>query len=116
MENLDDDGKLASRFRMKAKNAKDIGIGFELSFEEYCVLLVEAGIKSSNIGWTGYHLARYNDTGPYKVGNCRFIPYSLNLGEQKPVFVSYEARSKGQQKRYLTHKRCVYWETSYGCV
>lgn len=85
IKKLDDDGKLRRRWYNKRSNAAKLGIGFNLSFEEFCGLITEAGIKSSALGHTGYHLARYNDAGDYVVGNCRFIPFLENVAEKKPT-------------------------------
>lgn len=82
---VDDDGKIGMRYRNKRANAKKEGIECELSFEEYCKLVYDAGIKSSQLGFkgSGYVLARYNDEGNYKVGNCRFITQKENAREKK---------------------------------
>lgn len=91
---VDDDNKIQQRYCNKRVNAKKEGIGFELSFEEYCILVKEAGLKSSQLGFTGdkYVLARYNDTGPYKYGNCRFITQKENHAEKTK---SYAETHKG---------------------
>ena len=54
-----------------------------LTFDEYCQLLIQAGLKSSDLGVKGYHLARFNDEGHYTLGNCRFLHYRTNLNERK---------------------------------
>ena len=100
---LDDDGKLAERFRMKVKSAKERGIESRITFADYCALLVEAGIKSSQIGPAGYHLSRYEDRGPYKIGNCRFVPYLVNLREKKDVRPDPAKISAGLLKYYADH-------------
>lgn len=81
---LDDDGELYRKFRKKRAAAKHQGIGFELTYAEWCVLVAEASIKSSDLGLNGnlYALARYGDSGPYRVGNCRFVTYSENNTEK----------------------------------
>ena len=81
---LDDDGELYSKYKSKLYNDKfHENRGFELSFDEYCLLVKEAGLKSSQLGFKGegYVLARYNDQGPYKYGNCRFITHAENIAE-----------------------------------
>ena len=70
-------------FKNKRINAAKANIPFELTLDEYIQLMNEANIKVNDIGHRGYHLSRYNDTGPYKIGNCRFIPYTKNLSEKK---------------------------------
>jgi len=67
----------------KIVNAKKEGIPFNLTFEEYCMLMEIAGIQFKDIAPNGYHLARFNDEGSYVVNNCRFIPYLENVKEKK---------------------------------
>lgn len=81
---VDDDNKIKQRYYNKQINARAEGIGIELSFYEYCNLVKEAKLTSSKLGFTGsgYVLARYNDCGPYKYGNCRFITQKENCNER----------------------------------
>lgn len=84
---IDDDAMVLKRWFLKKKEAKSRGIMFILTFEDYCKLICDAGIKSSDIGWgktssgSHYVLGRYHDIGPYAVGNCRFITQSQNIYE-----------------------------------
>lgn len=103
---LDDDGKLYNKFRMKHYNAKVMKIPCYLTFHEYCTLMKEAGIISSNLGTSGdyYELARYGDKGPYQVGNCRFITHKENMQECETVkkmlaSVSASGREQALKKR-----------------
>lgn len=80
-ENMD--RKIYNKFSNKKFNAAKEGIPFELSFDDYVKLLNEAGITYLDVGNKGYHLARYNDMGPYSIGNCRFIFYKENMKEKK---------------------------------
>ena len=81
---LDDDGKLIQRWRNKCTNAKKEGIECKLTFDEYCTLVKEAGLVSSQLGFTGekYVLGRYNDEGDYTLENCRFITQKENSDEK----------------------------------
>ena len=81
---VDDDGKLKQRYKNKCINAKKEGLICELAFEEYCMLVYEAGLKSSDLGFTGnnYVLARYKDNGNYTFQNCRFITQKENCQEK----------------------------------
>lgn len=81
-EDLNDDGLLKRRFVRKRK-AWLIGKPCLLTFDEYCGLMREAGIKSSEIGPRGFNLARIGDLGPYAIGNCRFISYLENQREKR---------------------------------
>lgn len=92
---LDDDGKLMQRWRNKRVNAKKEGIECKLSFDEYCTLVKEAGLVSSQLGFTGekYVLGRYNDEGDYTLENCRFITQKENNDEkQERIF-----KAKGKE-------------------
>ncbi len=84
-DTIDDDGKIYMRWQNKRTNAKKEGVDFNLSFNEYCQLVFEAGLKSSQLGFTGekYVLGRYRDTGAYEIGNCRFITQLENSHEKR---------------------------------
>jgi hypothetical protein len=90
MKDVDDDSKLYAKFLNKRNNAKKEGIRFCLTFEEFKLLVVKANLRSSDLGYSGrgYVLARYNDRGPYKSGNCRFITQAQNLRERRPGKIS----------------------------
>lgn len=91
---LDDDGKLMQKWRNKCVNALSENLRCFLTFDEYCQLVKQAGLKSSQLGYTGdgYVLARYNDAGDYTIDNCRFITQAENATEKdtshliKPVY------------------------------
>lgn len=80
---VDDDGKVYKRWENKKTNARKYGVECKLTLEEYCKLIYEAGLHSSDLGYKGnkYDLARYNDQGPYEIGNCRFITHKENMDE-----------------------------------
>ena len=82
---LSDDGKLFIKYCAKKSNAKLAGVQCTLTFHEYCLLVQQAGLKSSDLGYSGngYDLARYNDSGDYTFDNCRFITHSENAKERK---------------------------------
>jgi len=83
---IDDDGKLKQRWFNKSVNSLKEGISFNLSFEEFCDLVKNANLVSSDLGFSGgkkFVLARYGDTGGYVYGNCRFITQSENALEKK---------------------------------
>lgn len=111
---LDDDGKLKRKFANKKYNAKKEGLNCLLSFEEFCELLIEAGLKSSDIGFHSEHkivLARYGDEGDYTIDNCRFISQKENMLEQKQSEAQLLARRKNikaAQQYIESHKEeCV---------
>lgn len=64
-----------TKWRAKKHHAKEKGVEFNLPFDHYISLMLEAGITEEQIGWGAhkYCLGRYGDNGPYELGNCRFI-------------------------------------------
>lgn len=98
--NIDDDGKLYRKFSNKGVNAQKENIPFLLTFDEFCTLLKDAGITSSQLGFTGdnYVLARYGDKGNYEVGNCRFITQIENAKEKTVTDKSREASRNNAAK------------------
>ena len=93
---IDDDGKLYKHYNNKKYAAKKNGIECKLSFYEYCLLVKEAGLKSSDLGYAGrdYVLARYNDEGDYEYGKCRFITRRENLLERKTSQAQIDAAKR----------------------
>lgn len=93
---VDDDGKLKRKWINKRVNAQKEGIDFCLSFDEFRFLVQDAGLRSSDLGFTGkyYVLARYGDSGPYSFGNCRFITQAQNALEKKQTAKTRAASSK----------------------
>lgn len=94
---IDDDGKLLQKYRNKKVNARKEGIEFDLAFKDLCILLANAGLKSSDWGFTAGHnfvLARYNDSGSYAIDNCRFITQTENNAEK---IVSDSSREASRQ-------------------
>ena len=78
-----------SKYTQKKANSKSQNIPFFLNFFEYIKLVKQAGIKSPNqIGLKRdqFQLARYNDIGPYSLGNCRFITQLENQKERNEHF------------------------------
>lgn len=93
---INDDGKLYRKFYNKKINAKKEGVDCLLTYEEFCNLVREARLTSSQIGFTTkekYVLARYNDSGNYQIGNCRFITQRENAQEKKISEQSRKASS-----------------------
>lgn len=106
---LDDDGKLYSKWLNKRNNAKKEGILCLLTFDEYCHLIKEANLKSSDLGFSGnnYVLARYNDLGDYTYSNCRFITQIDNAKEKIITDKSRTSSSNNIQK--FNHNRNDYY-------
>ena len=77
--------KTAAYLKNKKKLAGRRGIECFLTYGNILTLLDEAGITIWQIGRSRdeYHLARHGDTGPYAMGNCRFITALENQAERK---------------------------------
>ena len=75
----DEDRILLSYYRNKMSTTP-----MELKFAELYSLVEQAGILPSQIGQGSnqYQLSRYNDIGPYALGNCRFITTIENIRER----------------------------------
>ena len=95
-----DDPVLYGKWLCKKNNAKLEGVDFYLTFDEYWKLKDEANLKTEDLGFSGkgYVLARYNDKGPYKYGNCRFITQSQNAKEKRVTEKSRKASSLNMKK------------------
>lgn len=103
---LNDDGKLRDKWHNKKYNAQAVNIEFNLSYDEYMELMIEANIKSSQLGYTGenYVLARVNDEGPYVKGNCRFLTQHENIKERKLSCKAKESSRRNMQVCLLKSK------------
>lgn len=98
---LDDDYKLKCRYTNKKVNARKENSECLLTYEQFCQLVKEAKLKSSDLGFSSgkkYVLARFNDTGDYTIGNCRFITQQENIDER-------EISSRSREQSSLNIKR-----------
>ena len=80
---------------MKRANCKATGHEYLLTEGDIHFLLYQARITIDQVGKgrEQYALARYNDTGPYALGNCRFITVLENIREKDWV--------NGNQGKYV---------------
>ena len=92
------DKKIYRKYSNKRVNSKKENIPFNLSFDDYKNLMRKSNISIDDIGIKKYHLARYNDTGCYEIGNCRFVYYLINLREKKISNKSRKASRKNLLK------------------
>jgi DNA invertase Pin-like site-specific DNA recombinase len=81
MNMLNNDGKLKKKFSNKKADAKNRNIDFNLSFNDYCNLMIKVNIKSSDVNPRGFHLSRIGDKGDYSIENCRFVWFKENQKE-----------------------------------
>ena len=86
--------KLKRKYWNKQVNAKKEGIEFFLTFDQFVQLVKDSNLKVDDLGFTGknYVLARYNDSGPYAIGNCRFITQYENYHEK---YITEAERTNG---------------------
>ena len=67
------------KYKDQKYNAKQRGIAFELSFDEWMKIWKDSGkFKRRGIQKHQYVMSRFKDTGPYKVGNVEIITFSEN--------------------------------------
>ena len=97
---LNNDFKLYAKFLNKKNNSYKEGIYFDLTYKQWCELLKEACIKSSDLGFSGnnYVLARFGDKGGYTWGNCRFITQKQNILEKEITDKQREVARKQAEK------------------
>ena len=92
-------------YRGQRKSAKQRGIPFLLSFEEWC----EIWIASGKFGKRGckrdqYVMARYEDKGPYAKGNVKIVTSSENAREGWLGFKHSDATKRRISKGLLGNK------------
>jgi len=94
---------LANYLHHQKSRAARQGIGHELTLPHIYLLLYQARITGKDIGKssTSYCLARFNDTGPYRLGNCRYITVAENNREKKMT-------PEGRRKIAMTAKNVDY--------
>ncbi|BCG50037.1 HNH endonuclease [Ralstonia phage RP13] len=74
------------KWRNKKYHAKQMGVEFDLTIDQYLFKAYEAGITSpEQISPNGFALSRVGDIGGYNKDNCRFLDYYDNLLERKAV-------------------------------
>jgi hypothetical protein len=62
----------------------------DITFTEYLDAIRDANIRPNQVGLRRgqYHFARFNDSGAYIKGNCRFIPQYDNQKERREGYQS----------------------------
>jgi hypothetical protein len=80
-----------AKFKGCRGSARERNIVWELTFEQWWGIWAASGKWKKRGSYKGqYVMARYNDTGPYAVGNVRIITNTANTLERK---ISDKARS-----------------------
>jgi hypothetical protein len=100
------------KYQIQRIHAKDRGISFELTFEEWINIWEQSGkFEFRGRGKGKYCMSRVNDSGPYKVGNVYINLNELNAHDAmkgktshtkgKPHTAQGKANISAGVKRYL---------------
>ncbi|WP_018322556.1 hypothetical protein [Bradyrhizobium sp. WSM2793] len=74
--------RLRTDFIEHRVNAKDRGIGFQLTFSQWLEIWIASGkVRKRGCRRGQYVMARYGDRGPYAIGNVKIISASENIAE-----------------------------------
>ena len=98
----DEEWRVFDYVRTKKRNCRRKGIDWMLTEGDIRQLLDQAGIEIYDVGRGAhkYQLGRKGDTGPYEIGNCRFITQRENLSEQwTDEFRQMRSRQVTEQNR-----------------
>lgn len=99
---VDDDNKVMQKFSTRKSTVRGAGIKFTITSKEFCKLLYDSNLKSSDIGAGDdkYILWRIDESKPYEDGNCKFI-------KKSPKIVH---AFKSHRKTYQKHEpqKCIY--------
>lgn len=92
-------------FYQQRAAAKMRGVAFDLTFEQWFAIWSRSGKLSDRGCKTGqYVMARYNDVGPYAVGNVKIIRHAENTQEgrfgRKDSLVTRARKSAAQIRRF----------------
>ncbi|WP_234684681.1 hypothetical protein [Bradyrhizobium monzae] len=84
--------RLRRDFTEHRVNAKDRGIGFELTFPQWLEIWIASGrVRRRGCRRGQYVMARHGDRGPYAVGNVKIILASENIAEASRGRIPSEA-------------------------
>lgn len=71
-------------FTLQRKSARERGVAWEMTFEEWLAVWVESGKWEQRGRKKGqYVMARHGDVGPYKVGNVSIVTTEQNIREAR---------------------------------
>ena len=108
--------KAKTQYNQQKGGAKQRGIGFEMSFEEWCKVWRESGVYDRRGNRRGqFVMCRPGDNGPYAVGNVEIRTALSNVREGH--FLHSRARGSHQiQNEYNEpDEELEYWE-EYGHI
>lgn len=103
-------GSRARAYMQQRKSAIARNVGWEITFAEWCQIWDESGKwEQRGRGKGDYCMARYGDSGPYKIGNIYIASCVENISDSykfKPVSERY-GRSKRDQDGFTPKERIV---------
>jgi hypothetical protein len=111
-----DEKDALKKYKFQGYNAKRRGIDFEISFEDWSNIWIQSGKwDQRGKGKNKYVMSRYNDIGPYKVGNVSIKSqeentHEANVGDKNPSKRSghlVSAGLKGKPKQIFTCTKCA---------
>ena len=87
------------------------GIEFNLTFEQWWDIWQQSG-KYEERGRLGhqYVMARFNDTGPYQIGNVKIITHDQNLNETKGMKRPPRTKEHEEKLRLSRIGRPSHWK------
>jgi len=94
-----------SLFRLARQNAKRRGIVFDFQYEEWIAWwqknLGPHWKNKRGKGKIKYHMARFNDCGPYAIWNVKCITHSQNSSEIKNSGWHHTQEFKNKARRWM---------------
>jgi hypothetical protein len=97
----DEVGSRTRAYTNQRRNAKWRGIGWEMTFPEWCAIWDASG-RSDQKGSSKadhYQMARHGDTGPYKVGNVSIQTKSQNGSDAGSNYAALRNRLRAQSAK-----------------
>ena len=100
---VDDDHKVMQKFSSKKSSVQRSGIEFTLSSKDFCKLLHDQNLKSSDIGLGNdkYILWRMDDSKPYENGNCTFVKKAIVQPRKNTCKSNNDTQSKANTKKEM---------------
>jgi hypothetical protein len=98
-------------FQQHRKNARQRGIGWELSLWQWWTIWQESGHWDHRGSGQGYVMCREGDIGPYTVGNVFIAPGIVNCSDKAakranlPIGVTYTKHGRYRATRMFDGKR-----------
>lgn len=100
---VDDDNKVMQKFSTRKSCVRGSGIKFTITSKEFCKLLYDSNLKSSDIGAgdNKYILLRIDESKPYEYGNCKFVKKNSNPPMKSKI-------RRARQRKLAGPQKCIY--------